>query len=333
MTRAWRTVGSIVGTLALVAAAGAARSAPAPSPAVAPFSGPAMCAVLGRLGPLAGQGFSPIDLGPDRSASDPKYHRSSLSMEGGANCFVDHEPGKPNTYTCIWPVSPKAEDQFVALVQSLRTCVGGTLDMKMLEDYGDPDVTLRSHGVEYRAVMISSFVSLDVRPAAAAPTPSKPATAAPKSAAPGASAAAPAPAGPPQRRPPDWWAVGRSTAGDVTFVDVATLAQRGPTAMAITYTVFKTPEGAVKSYLARELFYCSASRERRLNTTLFDPAGKPVTIAGVDAPAPVEEVRPGSYRGQVLAFACGPASARGSAVQIGALGLSALNDAATIISR
>jgi len=55
-------------------------------------------------------------------------------------------------------------------------------------------------------------------------------------------------------------------------------------------------------------------------------------VAGL-ADAPVEDVRPGSSRGQVLAFACGPASARASAVQIGAMGLGALNDAATIIAR
>jgi len=332
MTRAWRAVGPVLGALVLVSAAGAS-AAPAGG---SPFGGPAVCPVAGRLGPLAAQGFTSIDLGPDRSASDPnEYHKPSVSM-AGANCFVDHQPGKPNTYTCIWPVSPKAEDQFVELVESLKACVGGTLDTKMLDDFGSPDVTLTSRGVEYRAVEINSFVSLDIRPAAAgASPPSKPAAATvpPKPAAPGvATAAAPPEARAAPRRPPDWWAVGRSQTGDVTFLDVNTLAQRGPTAMAITYTVFKTPEGAVKSYLARELFYCTASKERRLNTTLFDPAGKTVNVAGL-ADAPVEDVRPGSYRGQVLAFACGPASARASAVQIGAMGLGALNDAATVMSR
>lgn len=297
--------------------AATARNVPVRQATPTPLSGAAVCTTLVRLEPLAGAGFSSIDLGPD--PSDPKYHKTSLPMPG-SDCFLSQAAGKPRVYTCFWPVNPKAEDQFVELVNTLKKCPGGALDLKMAE-FGD--VTLHSRAADYHVAIMNSFVSLDIQAPVGAP----------KAPAPPAATAVAPPAASAQRRVTDWWAVSKSAAGDVAFLDANTLARQGPRVMAITYTVLKTPDKGIKAYVLRELFDCAARKEQRLNSTIFDVAGRPIGTESPGANAQSNDVLSGTLREDLMKFACGAAAARASATQVGDLGLAGLNNAAILIAR
>lgn len=131
-------------------------------------------------------------------------------------------------------------------------------------------------------------------------------------------------------REPDWWVAGTSVDGDVTFLDANTLVHRGPTAMALTYTVYDAPDGAVKSVVAQRLFYCAMRKSRRVKTTFFDSAGKQLRT---EANGPMEDAPPNSFIEDVVKFACGPVSARSSAIEVGSLDFTGLNSAAILVSR
>jgi hypothetical protein len=132
-----------------------------PPPASMPI-GPAMCPLLRRLEALAHEGFRSIDLGPDRSFGKDaeRVHRTSMPIPG-AKCNIDHTPGDPASYSCMWPQATEKEvdDQFVNMGRALEQCTGGTLDLSMLE-FGD--VTMKVRGVAFVASIISDFMSLSV---------------------------------------------------------------------------------------------------------------------------------------------------------------------------
>lgn len=124
--------------------------------------GPAMCPLLRRLEALAREDFRSIDLGPDRAAKDPATeHRTGMPVPG-ADCTIFHNPREPVTYSCIWPVSKEAEDQFVRMVEAFKKCTGGDPDMSMINEYEMADVTMHLRGVDYRTSVINDFLTLDV---------------------------------------------------------------------------------------------------------------------------------------------------------------------------
>jgi hypothetical protein len=150
-------------------AAGPSASAPAATapggrPSVNPMSiGPAMCPLLRRLETLAHEDFRSIDLGPDRRAgkSAELFHRTSMQMPP-ADCWISIDPKMPEAYNCLWPTGKEKEvdDQFVNLGRALEQCMGGKLDLSMLEiGY----VSVKVRGVEFGASVANDSVSLDVR--------------------------------------------------------------------------------------------------------------------------------------------------------------------------
>lgn len=142
-----------------------AATAPGGRPPVKPMPiGPEMCPLLRRLETLAHEDFRSIELGPDRAFGKDAavVHRTSMPIPG-AKCYIDHhEPGDPITYSCMWPVSKQAMDQFVSMVQALQKCTGGTADLTNVQAYEMPDVTMTLRGVEYRTMVTNDFLSLDV---------------------------------------------------------------------------------------------------------------------------------------------------------------------------
>ena len=94
-------------------------------------------------------------------------HKTSLRMPG-ADCSVEHERGKPNSYTCSWPQGDATERQFLELAQTLKTCIGGQYEFHEM-GMVDPYVFARNAGVEYYAALNYDFVSLDISSIKATP--------------------------------------------------------------------------------------------------------------------------------------------------------------------
>jgi hypothetical protein len=137
--------------------------AAADQPPTAIAIGPAMCPLLRRLEGLAREDFRSIDLGPNPGSADnpAQDHRTRMPIPG-ADCGIEHLPGEPILYSCLWPRSNDVEDQFYSMVKTLEECTGGSADLSNLTEYSDADVKVTARGVEYRTMITNDFLSLDV---------------------------------------------------------------------------------------------------------------------------------------------------------------------------
>jgi hypothetical protein len=153
------------------ASAGPPPGGPAPvapggrPPTAAMPIGPAMCPLLRRLEALAHEDFRSIDTGPDRSVKEPeRVHRTSMPIPGTRYCEINHYPGEPIYYSCTWPQSKQAEDQWWSMVKALQECTGGTLDTSVFDESGGVlDMTVNLRRVQYHTNVVSDSLVLDVQ--------------------------------------------------------------------------------------------------------------------------------------------------------------------------